>query len=82
MKAIRAVLDARAGLSVPARRIRTGDDLFALGLSGLAAVDVMLAVEAAFGVEFPKAMLRKANVQSIDVLMGCLRALQKRPLAA
>lgn len=79
---IRAILDAHAGLSKPVRRVRRADNLFSLGMTGLAAVDVMLAVEAAFGVAFPSPMLCKSNVASIDAILSSLRKLQARPLAA
>lgn len=80
--AIRRVLDRCGGLSVPARRIRTADDLFAKGLTGLAAVDVLLAVEALFGVTFPPAMLNCRTVASIDSLAACIQAVQTQALAA
>lgn len=80
--AIRRILDRCGGLTLEARRIRTADDLFAKGLTGLAAVDVLLAVETTFGVAFPPAMLNRQTVASIDSLLACMRALQAQPLAA
>ena len=80
--AIRQILDTHAGLSAPARVIRSHEDLFAKGLTGLAAVDVLLAVEAAFGVIFPPAMMARRTVGSIDALIESLRSLQAQRLAA
>ena len=79
---IRQLLDAHGRLTVQARLIRTGDDLFARGLTGLAAVDVLLAAEAAFGVTFPPTMMARSSISSIDALLGCLHRLQAQPLAA
>lgn len=79
---IRQLLDAHGQLRVPARQIRNGDDLFARGLTCLAAVDVLLAAETAFGVIFPSAMMARSSIASIDTLAGCLCRLQAQPLAA
>ncbi len=82
VQAIRRILDAHGRLSVEARLIRAGDDLFAKGLTGLAAVDVLLALEPIFGVTVPSAMMSRANVGSIDAIVGCLRTLLPQSLAA
>lgn len=79
---IRQLLDAHGLLRVPARLIRNGDDLFAAGLTGLAAVDVLLAAETAFGVIFPPSMMARSSIATIDTLAGCVRRLQAQPLAA
>ena len=62
---VRRILDAHGCLDVEARLIRNGDDLFARGLTGLAAVDVLLAVEDAFGITFPPAMVARSSVKTI-----------------
>ena len=80
--AIRRILDRCGGLDVEVRRVRAGDDLFARGLTGLAAVDVLLAVETAFGVVFPPAMMCRKTIASIDTLLQSIRTLQAQPLAA
>lgn len=80
--AIRRILDEHGQLSVQARSIRNSDNLFARGLTPLAAVDVLLAIEAAFGVLFPSSMMARSSVASIDAILSCLRTLQARPLAA
>lgn len=82
IQTIRQLLDAHGELRVKARLLRTSDDLFARGLTGLAAVDVLLAAEAAFGVTFPPSMMARSSIASIDALLGCLRRLQTQPLAA
>ena len=82
VQAIRRILDAHGQLTVEARLIRTGDDLFAKGLTGLAAVDVLLALEPLFGITVPSAMMSRRNVASIDAIMGCLRTLMPQSLAA
>ena len=80
--AIRRILDRCGGLTMEARRLREGDDLFTRGLTGLAAVDVLLAVETTFGVIFPPAMMCRQTVASIEALASSLRSLEARSLAA
>lgn len=79
---IRQLLDAHGQMTTPARLLRNGDDLFARGLTCLAAVDVLLAAETAFGVTFPSSMMARSSIATIDTLAGCLRRLQAQPLAA
>ena len=47
-------------------------DLFANGLSSAAAVNLMLALEQAFGIEFPDELLRRRTFASIDAIAGVL----------
>lgn len=79
---IRRILDTHGCLDAEARLIRTHDDLFARGLTGLAAVDVLLAVEDALGITFPPAMVARSSVKTIDTLIACAKRLQVQPLAA
>jgi acyl carrier protein len=78
---IRRTIDAYAGLKIEARRIRDTDDLFALGLTCFAAIDLLLALEIACGVSFPQHLLSRSSVASIAVIeervgqaRGALRA--------
>jgi acyl carrier protein len=66
---IRVVLAAHGKLGIDAARLGDGDDLYAAGLTSLASVNVMLALEAEFDVEFPDQMLNRtvfSSVASID----------------
>lgn len=73
---IREVLQGNARLSVPAADIGVDDDLYQLGLTSHASVNVMLALEEAFDVEFPNRMLRKSTFQSISSIEGALDELE------
>ena len=79
---VRRILDQYGQLTVEARVLRVDDDLFARGMNGLAAVDVLLAAETAFGIVFPSSMMARSSVQTIRALLGCIRRLQAHPLAA
>ena len=49
------------------------DDLYALGLTSHASVELMLALEDAFDVEFPERMLKRSTFGSITSLHEALR---------
>jgi acyl carrier protein len=72
---IRRVLDEHGRLPRDAARIGDHDDLFDLGLSSHASVNVMVALEDAFGVEFPEPLLRKSTFQSVAAIRGALAQL-------
>jgi acyl carrier protein len=74
---IRAVLRAHARLPVDVESLGTDADLFAAGMSSHASVNVMLALEDTFDVEFPDAMLKRSvfeSIAAIDAAVSELRA--------
>jgi len=62
---IRDVLAQHGKLSADAASIAETADLYAAGLTSHASVNVMLALEDAFDVEFSERMLRKSTFSSI-----------------
>lgn len=62
---IRAVLDEHARLALPVANLSADDDLYNAGLTSHANVQVMLALENAFDIEFPDEMLRPEVFESI-----------------
>lgn len=72
---IRAVLEAHGRLGVPASSLGDDDDLYQCGLGSHATVNVMLALEDAFDVEFPDALLKKATFRSVAAISGALQSL-------
>lgn len=69
---IREVLGNHGHLSVDARTIERTADLYAAGLTSHASVNVMLALEDAFDIEFPEHMLRKSTFSSIDEIQAAV----------
>lgn len=65
---LRVILAEVGGLAKPIDTIAVDEDLFAAGLTSFATVNVMLAIEDAFGVEFPDHLLARATFRSIDAL--------------
>ena len=72
---IRAVLDAHAKLRGPADGLGDGDDLYAAGMTSHASVNVMLALEDAFDVEFPDELLTKHTFCTIATIRDALGTL-------
>jgi acyl carrier protein len=73
---IRRVLAAHARLPVDVESISDDQDLFAAGMSSHASVNVMLALEDAFDVEFPDRMLKRSVFESISGIASAVRELR------
>lgn len=74
-EAIRQVLSEHARLPVDVATLADADDLFLAGMTSHASVNVMLALEDAFDVEFPEPMLTKATFESISAISSALAEL-------
>jgi acyl carrier protein len=72
---IRQVLADYAKLPIDAHSIGDDADLYTLGLTSHASVNVMLGLEDAFDVEFPDTALRKDTFRSIGSIAAILREL-------
>lgn len=62
---IRQVVAEHARLPVDVSTLDDVDDLFDTGMTSHASVNVMLALEDEFDIEFPQATLRKATFRSV-----------------
>jgi len=83
MKAtIRTILGEVARLDVPLASLADNDDLYAAGLSSLATVHVMLALENAFDIEIPDQMLTRQLFRSIDSLAAAVETIRQGQEAA
>jgi acyl carrier protein len=79
---IREVLAQQARLPVDPAQVGLQDDLFEAGMSSHASVNVMLALEDKFDIEFPDAMLTRAAFASIAAIADAVTRLQDEPDAA
>ena len=72
------VLAAHGRMAVDPREVDDQADLYALGLTSHASVDVMLALEEAFDIEFPDEVLKKSTFESVynitQVVEGLVKA--------
>jgi acyl carrier protein len=74
---IREVLAAHGRMAVDASEVGDQADLYELGLTSHASVDVMLALEDAFDIEFPDEVLKKSTFASIHNIAEVIEGLVK-----
>lgn len=75
----RRIVSEFGSLTIPIDRVSDTDDLYAAGMTSHAGVNVMLALEAEFGVEFPDEVLKASLFQSIENIVTAITGLQPRP---
>ncbi len=73
---IRAILSAEGKLAVDVATFSDEDDLYAAGLTSFGSVQLMLALEDGFDVEFSEKMLSRRTFQSISSIAVALTELQ------
>ena len=80
---IRTLLAQHARLLVPVDQLQDGSDLYEAGLTSLSTVNLMLALEEHFDVEFTDRMLARKTFSSIRTLDEAIRELkgENAPLA-
>ena len=76
------LIDKHARLPVKAETLASGQDLYAAGLTSFAAVQLMLALEEAFDIEFPERMLNRRSFATMDSISACIAELRPQALAS
>jgi acyl carrier protein len=79
---IRDILAAHAGLPVPVDALSDDADLYQAGLRSFASVQLMLALEDAFDIEFPETALNRKTFQSIDAIAEAVSGVVRQKAAA
>jgi acyl carrier protein len=74
---IREVLAAHGRMAVDPHQVDDQADLYELGLTSHASVDVMLALEDEFDIEFPEEVLKKATFESVHNIAQVIEGLVK-----
>ena len=69
---IRAVIDNHAQLPVRSESLSDTASLYEAGMTSLASVRLMLALEDEFGIEFPDNMLRREVFESVNSIREAL----------
>lgn len=72
---IREILTAHGRLSINPQELGDSDDLYAAGLTSLTTVNIMLAIEDAFDIEFPDNKLNRKTFDSIESLVDVVTEL-------
>jgi acyl carrier protein len=78
---IRTVLREHGKLPVDLASLSDEDDLYRAGMTSHASVNVMLALEDSFDVEFPDTLLRKSTFASVYAIREALNSLGVGALA-
>ena len=73
---IRQAITDHARLSVSVETLADEDDLYNAGMTSHASVNLMLALEDAFDIEFPDRMLKRSVFESIAAIRTALDELQ------
>ena len=71
---VRGILNQHARLSVDAGTLAETADLYAAGLSSFSTVQLMLALEEHFDVEFPDRLLNRRSFESIASISNVIDA--------
>ncbi|HEY5428841.1 MAG TPA: acyl carrier protein [Solirubrobacteraceae bacterium] len=77
--AIRDVIRQHGRLPIDVDRLADDDDLFQAGMSSHASVNVMLALEDTFDIEFPDSMLKRSVFESLAGIDAAVGSLQNQP---
>ena len=72
LDAIRRILAESGRLAVSAEALGDTDSLFEAGLSSMATVNVMLALEDRFGIEIPDRLLTRRSFESVATIRAML----------
>jgi len=72
---IRKILKDHGRLTKDIEALGDGDDLYQAGLTSHASVNVMLALEGEFDIEFPDAMLKRSAFQTIGAIRSAIEEL-------
>jgi acyl carrier protein len=72
---IRQVVAEHGRLSIDVVRLSDDDDLYRAGLTSHASVNLMLALEDAFDLEFPERFLRRGTFESVAAIRDAVEEL-------
>ena len=72
---IRKVVTGHARLGVDVAELTDDDDLYLAGMSSHASVNLMLALEDEFDIEFPDRLLKRSVFESIAAIRAALEEL-------
>ena len=73
---VRNILAQHGRLSTDSNALETDSDLYNAGLTSLATVGLMLALEEEFDIEFPDSMLSRKTFSSIEAITDAIEELQ------
>ena len=72
---IRSILTSHGRLSTNVRELSDDSDLYEAGLTSLTTVNLLLAIEDHFDIEFPDELLSRRTFRSVNALAGAVVSL-------
>ena len=75
---IRTILKAHSRIGAAVDTLGNDANLFNAGMTSLASVDVILALEEAFGIEFADHMMHRRTFESISAIAAAINSLQAK----
>ncbi len=78
---IQGLIEQEAKLAIPVAHLTPKANLYDLGLTSFDAIRLVVAIERAFKVEFPREMLKSQSAASIEAIVASLQSVQPAPLA-
>lgn len=78
IEVIKEILTKHARLPQDVSTLQPSDDLYEAGLTSLSTVNIMLALEDAFDIEFPDTKLNRKTFSSIESLEETIAEILKR----
>jgi acyl carrier protein len=82
IETIRAVLATHSRIRAPMAEIGNDANLFTAGMTSLASVDVILALEEAFEIEFADHMMHRKTFESVNAIAAAIESLRMKVGAA
>ena len=79
---VRMILREQVRISTDVDTLAEDADLFRAGLTSHASVNLMLALESVFDVEFPDEMLKRSTFETIGSICEAVAELQENEVAA
>ena len=79
---VRTILREQVRFSNDVDKLSDDDDLFQAGLTSHASVNLMLALEATFDIEFPDEMLKRSTFESVGSICNAIQSLAGDEVAA
>jgi len=74
--AIRTILQGHARIPVAVETLSDDANLFTAGMTSLASVEVILALEERFGIEFPDRMMHRKTFSSVSAIAAAIADLK------
>lgn len=77
---VRSILRVNGGLETDATQLASETDLFAAGMTSHANVNVLLALEDSFGIEFPEELVDRRTFRSVGTISEAVADLLADPV--